>query len=288
MLRLHHEPDRISIHFGRQHLLSYWYRPADPQAESPRPYFHPVYTLGGVMVTAARPADHVWHKGISLALPNVGTENFWGGVTWVRDRGYVQLANNGTQMHSAFLRVGPEEVAHRLHWITEGGQIWLRELRRFGISVLPSEQAWVLTFNTALTNLTEEALVIDSPTTLGRENAGYGGLFWRGPMSFVDAETHGAGMGEPAPWLGYAAQSGTLVFVDAPGNPAYPTPWFVRTTPYACACPAPFFHAPSVVEAGGGLLLRYAIVISDGQASHGEAGELAKHGFAALSTWDEP
>ena len=46
-------------------LFRYVYRPDDPPLESPRPYLHPVRTLGGEVVTDCRPADHPWHKGIS-------------------------------------------------------------------------------------------------------------------------------------------------------------------------------------------------------------------------------
>ena len=87
-------------HQGRE-LFRYVYRPGDPQLESPRPYFHPVTTLGGDVVTIYRPHDHVWHKGIALSLPHVGPDNFWGGPTF-RDGGYVQLPNDGAMRHDGF------------------------------------------------------------------------------------------------------------------------------------------------------------------------------------------
>ena len=34
-------------------------------------------------------------------------------------------------------------------------------------------------------NVSGRAIPLGSPTTRGRENAGYGGLFWRGPRSFT-------------------------------------------------------------------------------------------------------
>ena len=73
-------------HRGRD-LLTYVYAPDDVQLESPRPYFHPITTLGGDLVSLFRPHDHVWHKGIAWSLPVVGDENFWGGPTFVRDAG---------------------------------------------------------------------------------------------------------------------------------------------------------------------------------------------------------
>ena len=48
----------------------------------PKPYLHPVRTLAGELVTAFRPHDHVWHKGIAWSLPHVGEHNFWGGPTF--------------------------------------------------------------------------------------------------------------------------------------------------------------------------------------------------------------
>ena len=56
----------------------------------PRPYFHPVRTLGGDVVSLYRPHDHVWHKGIALSLPNVGNRELLG-------RSHVQ----GRRLHPA-------------------------------------------------------------------------------------------------------------------------------------------------------------------------------------------
>jgi hypothetical protein len=56
-------------------LFRYVYLPGDPQVESPRPYLHPVRTLGGELVTVYRPEDHPWHKGISWSLPNPGQQS---------------------------------------------------------------------------------------------------------------------------------------------------------------------------------------------------------------------
>ena len=82
-------------------LAQYVYVPTDVQLESPRPYLHPVRTRGGDLVTAFRPHDHVWHKGIAWSLPVVGEHNFWGGPTYVHGQGYVQLENDGSMDHVA-------------------------------------------------------------------------------------------------------------------------------------------------------------------------------------------
>ena len=54
-LALDHEHDRsLRVHHGGVELFRYVYRTWDPQVESPRPYFHPVRTLGGVYLAGQR------------------------------------------------------------------------------------------------------------------------------------------------------------------------------------------------------------------------------------------
>ncbi|MFI7675021.1 PmoA family protein [Actinophytocola sp. NPDC049390] len=262
-----------AVHDGVS-LCRYVYRPPEPAVESPRPYFHPVRTLTGDLVSIYRPHDHVWHKGISWSLPHVGSQNFWGGPTFVRDRGYVQLDNNGTQVHRA-LSVAGDVVSQELDWVTAEGALWFREERRLRLSLV--DGGWALVFTTAMTNVSGAEIRFGSPTTAGRPDAGYGGLMWRGPRSFTDGEVllpTGAGgdelMGSRAPWLAYRGRhdghgrTSTLAFVDAPANPGHPVMWFVRATPFACVCPAPFFAAEVAVPAGETLRLAYAVVVADG------------------------
>ena len=62
---------------------------------SPRPYLHPVRTRAGVVVSAQHPADHDWHNGVGMAIPDVNGTSFWGGGTYVHGRGDVLLDNHG-------------------------------------------------------------------------------------------------------------------------------------------------------------------------------------------------
>ncbi|NUP44369.1 MAG: PmoA family protein [Streptomyces sp.] len=269
-------------YFGRP-LTRYVYRPWDDQLESPRPYFHPMRTLGGDPVSIYRPHDHIWHKGLALSLPNVDADNFWGGVTYRRGTGYRQYDNNGSMDHLDFPRLeldgGRLHVTERLRWHTQQGRHRFTEERRIAVAVLEEHDAWALVFRTALTNVGADRAIIGSPTTEGRDNAGYGGLFWRGPRSFTGGTVHVPGrtggddlMGVRAPWLGFTGRhdghgrSSTLAFVDAAGNEpgGAHVKWFVRSTPFAAVCPAPFFDREVTVEGGGTLTRTYAVVVADG------------------------
>ena len=51
----------------------------------------------------------------------------------------------------------------------------------------------------------------------------------------------------------------------SPANPGFPCRWFVRSSPYACVCPAPFFAAAVPVPAATELTFEYVVVVADGE-----------------------
>ena len=298
MIFLARDDATVTARWDDVELFRYVYRSDDPQAESPRPYFHPVRTLRGDLVTVFRPHDHVWHRGIALSLPHVGAENFWGGPTF-RDGRYVQLPNDGAMRHESF-EAHPDDndsaarFDERLRWVTESGQVPVTERRRVTVVAWPDDAAWVLAFETAMTNVSDKRIDIGSPTTEGRPDAGYGGLFWRGPRSFTGGTVvtpDGAGgdelMGSRSPWLAFAGRhdgsgsASTLVFRDAPGNFCHPTQWFVRSTPFAAVCPAPFFDKVRALAPGETLTLSYQIVVADGELAPAACAALAARAAAA-------
>jgi len=241
----------------------------------------------------------VWHKGITWSLPVVGDENFWGGPTFVRGRGYVQLPNNGEQRHRAFTSPAdaagaPVRVVEALDWVTEAGETIFDEQRTVGASVI-ADDAWLLGFATRMRNVTDRLIPIGSPTTRGRENAGYGGLFWRGPRSFTGGDVLAPGVaggdelrGIRAPWMGFSGRhdgsggASTLVMVDDPANLQHPPQWFARAEEFACLCPAPFFSEEHEIAPGATMTLRYAVVVADGASDSERAARLAGAGSAAL------
>ncbi|MDT5037861.1 MAG: hypothetical protein QOE03_3046 [Micromonosporaceae bacterium] len=303
-LALDHEHGRsLRVRYGDTELLRYVYRTWEPQVESPRPYLHPVRTLGGDEITAYRPHDHVWHKGVAWSLPFVGDDNFWGGGSYLHGSGYVQLPNNGGMWHRRFVAITADvdrvDIAHELDWITEPGERRIDERRALAVTL--TGDAWVLAFSTAMTNVSADPIALGSPTTRGRPAAGYGGLFWRGPRAFTGGRVFtpaggAAGgdelMGTRHPWLAFTGRHdgtgrrSTLLFVDAPANPGHPTRWFVRSTEFAAVCPAPFFSAEVTVAPGDTLRLRYAMVVADGEPGPAELAALAAAGLDAMRAAD--
>jgi hypothetical protein len=270
-MRFDIDVDRLVVHHDGVDLVDYVYRPTQPQLESPRPYAL-LRTLGGAEVTGFRPADHLWHKGLSLALPNVGPHNFWGGPTYVDGEGYVQRPNNGAQLHRAFGEPSADDgvarIAEDLDWVAQDATAVLVERRTLSARSV-ADDGWALTWRSALRNVSHEALAFGSPTSKGRPDAGYAGIFWRGPTSYTGGDIVGpagavgdAARGLPAPWLAFIPpdRSAGVLMLDAG---ATPSPWFARSAEYAGLCPAPFFFDETVLQPGESLVLAAALVMGD-------------------------
>jgi hypothetical protein len=267
----------VSVSAHGVEILCYVHRSGADPFEGPKPYLHPVRTLAGDMVTAYRPHDHRWHKGLQMTASHLSGENFWGGGSYVRDQGYVDLPNVGTMRDeelTAQVTGDRLTITERLTWHTQAGEHWVDELRTMAVCDVDAEDgSWALEFGTSLRNVRGEPLEFGSPTTHGRPMAGYSGLFWRGPRAFTDGEVIAADgqggpemMGRPARWLAYVGRhdevdrSATLLFFDDPG---YASGWFVRNTPFAAVNPSLAFDKEVTLPHGETLDVRYRIVVAD-------------------------
>jgi len=227
----------------------------------PRPYLHPVRTLGGVPVTEALPFDHPWHLGASLAMQDVNGVNFWGGRTYVRGKGYTWLDDHG--------RITPAGAG--LQWQDQAGNTLLTEERKVSARVAPG--GWELQFQYALSAPATRDVTLGSPATNGRPGgAGYGGFFWRAAPGDAVAYT-GSAIGEEAvngsadPWLAIRVAAGedrsyTLVFRGLRDDDR----WFVRTGDYVGVCAALAFEHPLVIPAGTTITREIGVLVADGVA----------------------
>ncbi|MFJ3803244.1 PmoA family protein [Streptomyces sp. NPDC090088] len=268
-------------------LFAYVYRP-EAAWEAPRPYLHPVRTLAGDVVTDYRPNDHRWHKGLSLTASHLSGANLWGGNSYLHGQGYVAIPERvGSMRHLGFDELSSAQgrlvIAERLSWHPYDGSLWADERRRIEVhDVDPDSGSWALTWDSAITNRRGEPLLFGSPTTAGREQAGYTGLFWRGPRAFRDGRIIGPDgegpelMGSQSPWLALSGEHdgadghATVVFEHAPENDhsgaagTHPAHWFVRNDPFAGIAPSWAFHDELELAPGDTLHRRYRVVFANG------------------------
>ncbi|WP_137234136.1 PmoA family protein [Streptomyces sp. BPSDS2] len=234
-----------------------------------RPRLHPVSTLAGRTVTQERPADHLHHLGVSIAVPDVSGRNFWGGRTYVRGQGPTALDNHGVQRSLGLERHGPGGFTQSLVWEADGVEL-LREHRTVKALEL-SATAWALDLSFALTNRSADDLSVGSPATNGRPGAGYGGFFWRAPKEAVPPDVFTAGRvgeaavhGRAADWLALAGDGWTLVLAGA-SEETRRDPWFVRTTEYPGVGSSLAADERLPVPAGATVVRRIVTVVADGR-----------------------
>ncbi|MBT2565439.1 PmoA family protein [Arthrobacter sp. ISL-85] len=255
---------------------------------SPRPYLHPVRTMGGTLVSDHQPLDHVWHLGVGVALQDVDGVNFWGGRTYTREAGkYVwrpdhgSIASTGTSVEQTSAGRGHEgRLQETLSWNGPDGAPILVEERTWAWSgVDPS--IWRLSLDFALSPAGDKPVSLGSPGSNGRFEGGYGGFFWRlpecadakvwTPAGSGESETHGS-VGRWLAWTGkfdggkfdggkFDGGPATLVFVAPEGST---DPWFVRMDGYPGVGQALAWDAPVIARPGSPVQRSITVFVADG------------------------
>ncbi|WP_030489699.1 PmoA family protein [Micromonospora chokoriensis] len=269
---------------GGTEVARYVVDPALDARHGPRPYLHPVRTLGGTVVTDALPADHVWHLGASLAVQDVNGTNLWGGRTYVRDVGYTWRADHGRIAHTGWSERSADRLAHRLEWRDPHGAVLLTERRRLAATPLAGDlSAWRLDVDYALSAPAGQDVRLGSPATNGRpDGAGYGGFFWRAvsvePASVFSASATGeeAVNGSDEPWIalrgtGPDGRAYTLVFAGLGDGDR----WFTRTAMYPGVGVAFAFEHPVTIAADARRQGQHTVVVADGALDSATAAALA-------------
>ncbi|MFE3459594.1 PmoA family protein [Nocardiopsis aegyptia] len=275
-------------------IARYVLRPDAPAVEAPKPFLHPLRTLSGAPLTAARPWDHRWHKGLQMTWSHVSGQNFWGGPTYVHGRDYVWLDNVGSIRHERFESVeehdGEVACTEDLTWLNSQGERWITEVRTHRFHSVDRDRGlWALDFSTALTNVRGGALELGSPTTSGRPAAGYTGLFWRGPRAWTGGDAvSSAGhrgndiMGTRADWIAFSGQhdeidgGATVLAFAGTSTGAVPITWFLRSEPIPVFSPSPSFDRTLTLAPGEVLALRHRLVFVDRSCAHEEITALAE------------
>lgn len=260
---------------GETEVLAYRDGVGTIPTSTPRPYLHPVRTLGGVVVSATHPADHDWHTGVGMAIPDVNGTNFWGGGTYAPDRGYALLDDHGV-VSGGRVELEPSGFRQRLDWVGNNGHRELVEERGVRwVAVAP--HLWRLTFITSLSS--EHLVELGSPGSKGLVGGGYGGFFWRFPScEDVDVFTPTAS-GEQAvhgtvtPWIAWSADffagpgiSGPATIIVASADATrHDEPWFVRVSNYPGLGSALAWDRPLVLSPGQPWERRFEILVADGR-----------------------
>jgi hypothetical protein len=236
--------EKVAAFYREQPLFEYRYSRGTPKS-----YVHPLYLPGGRPVCVDGPPDHVHLRGLMVAWSGVNGVDFWG---------EVNPAPHGKIVHQRFESLRekePVEVTAIQHWISQD-QVLMVERRTLRAPAPLKEGIWL--------EWSSEFRAAKVPVTLSAAGHVYNGLGLR----FLPSMTLGRVLnangtatiekanGEAAAWCTYYGAleggrlSGVAIF-DHPGNPRYPTPFFVMNKGYGYLSAAPTFRQSFHLEPGG-------------------------------------
>lgn len=269
---------RLALLRGTSVVWQLVYDPAESKS-----YFHPLATSDGRVLTACRPADHVWHRGLWFSWKFINGVNYW-----EEDKQTGRSAGL-SELRGAVARTNADGSASAeltISYHPPDQPEVLAERRTIRVSAPDAAGAYVIDWMGEFT-------AGPAPVTLDRTPpAAHGGPGWGGyggmslrlaagakGWSFLNSAGQtgvAGGHGKPARWVDFAGPAAGVTIFEHPGSPRHPAPWYLNDgMPFFGA--APLFESPLSLPAGGTLTLRYRVLI---RSSPMDAAARARYGFA--------
>ena len=245
-----------------------WQIVADPAQG--KPYFHPLATPGGTVLTDLRPADHPWHRALWFSWKFINGLNYWEEDRKTgRSQACTELTGHGFEPQPD----GSAAIRCSLSYHPWNAPAVMTEQRTVLVSPVTEagfELNWTSEFS-AVTNL-----ILDRtpphPDAKGVSWGGYAGLSLRlnpalKAWRFLNSESQtgeNAPQAQPAAWLKFTAgpDAPALTVFDDPKTPRHPSPWY-RQPSMPFFQPALLYREPLTLAAGEKLVLRYRILVTD-------------------------
>ena len=249
-----------------------WQVVADPAQG--KPYFHPLATPNGTVLTDLRPVDHPWHRGLWWSWKFINGLNYWEedkktGLS----QAVTELREKTFQPHDD----GSAEVVFSIAYHPWNAPDVLTEQRTVKITH-PVNGSYELDWTSEFTALVPVTLERTPPhgTPNGVSWGGYAGLSLRlNPatkswMFSNNSGDSGAGKvnGKAADWVKFSAGPGNpaVTVFDDTGNLRHSSLWYTNPVmPFLS--PALLYAKPLTLTAGEKLSLHYQIKITDHDSS---------------------
>ena len=241
------------------------------------PYFHPLATSTGQVLSWNSPPDHLWHHGLWFSWKYLNEVNYWehNRETGKPD-GRTGWSNVCVETHDDW----SAEISMTLDYRpAAGGEPVMEEQRSIKISSPQSDGSYRIEWSSIFAAPSADVLLDRTPPK-GQSWGGYAGLSIRfakdlterqasssaGPITFGDGNRHRS----RASAIDYSGlidgQSVGVAFLDHPGNPRHPTPWYLIRSPAMGYINAALLNdEPLTLESGKTLTLRYRLVVHLGR-----------------------
>ena len=251
----------LALHNGTNTVWRLVFDPAQPKS-----YFHPLATLDGGVLTAYRPADHVWHRGLWWSWKFINGLNYWEeDKTSGRSQGVNELVSASVTTNADFS--ASAELAFSNH--PPEKPALLTEVRRLRVSAPDSKGCYRIDWDAEFTAGAEPVKLDRTPPPAegGPAWGGYAGLSMRFPPGFKEGafltsggEVAASASGKPAQWVDFSGAAGGVAIFDAPGNLRHPQPFYLsQQLPFFQ--PALLFDKPLELAPGQKVSLRYRVLI---------------------------
>jgi hypothetical protein len=210
-----------------------------------KPYFHPITNPAGNVLTALRPKDHPWHRGLWWSWKFLNGVNYW-------EENKAGLSDGPTILKETKVAARPDFTARVEHWI-EYAPV-LKEYRR--LDIVGNRIAWHGEFTALAPVKLDRTPIAGEPN--GQTWGGYAGLSVRLAADVTglrDSEGRTAATaihGQHAPWVEFA---GIRVV------PEQPTRWYAWSQGMNYFSPAILFGSPVELAAGQPWKLNYEIYL---------------------------
>lgn len=242
------------------------------------PYFHPLATVAGQVLSQDQPQDHRWHHGLWFSWKFINGVNYWepsartgrpeGRTGWSEP--VVETRDDHSAVISMQLTYQPAAGQ---------GESALREQRSIALSAPDAQGQYHIDWSSSFRALGAD-VVLDRTPPKDQSSGGYAGLSVRFAQRFTErravttAEVVPFGTGGRYRGRALAVDYSGLVegqlagvaFFDHPGNPRHPTPWYLIAHGEMSYMNASLLSdEPLVLKAGEGMTLRYRLVVHPGR-----------------------
>lgn len=249
-------------------------------ADLDTPYFHPLNTTDGRILTWDRPPDHLWHHGLWFSWKFINTINYWeidakigrpaGRTSW-KDV-LISTEEDGSariEMALAFRPAGEDLPV-------------MTEKRAIEVSAPDAEGVYAVDW-TGIFEAVHEVVLDRTPLPGepgGQVWGGYAGLSLRfaeklaerqamtsdGPVNkFVDERYRGRHAAVDYSGLVDGRPAG-ITILDHPRNPRAPTPWYViRSAEMSFFTPAILCYEQMTLRPSERIILRYRVLVHPGR-----------------------
>ena len=233
-----------------------------------KPYFHPLCTSDGTLLTALRPKDHPWHRALWFSWKHINGLNYW-------EENRKGLSQGLTEIKTVKILAKegqPTKIDMALSYHPPGKPVVMTEKLNIVVSVPDADGVYTITWKTTFTACDKDVFLDRTPIPGEKGGKGYGGYAglslrlapeqrkWPAVDSEgrKDMKIHG----QAARWMGFGDKTGGGgVFVEAGKSSFGTTPrWYIsKGMPYFS--PAVLFAKPFTLKAGKSIDMAYTITI---------------------------